>query len=566
MDRDPLTAARVSTAALIAAVEASDRGKVDMLTGGPSGLQPVPSLSDPTPEANLREAQLLARTALGLPSSVSVPLPEGTHLTLRLGHTVRETGELVPTLAEHLASGRILAAEYPDHAVMLALGSGERARAASVLLRSPVRWLGRQPEAVGHFSEALLTVSDEPARPTWERWVDALPTERPSGTHDEVLKPRGLERNLPPDMALVSWLNSEQRQDEHYHSLMLESLALQHAANLAPSGEQNATLDTIWRLGHLIRAVVLESPFFGADSELLSARLAAVLAAHPNASPLAADPLWPTRLSKLDLGELRGIGMVASLDVGRELSAPVMSALEQLASRPVSKAELEAEHALFVRNGLSWAPRHVAPPLAARWLLHVRGAAWLARLSPAAQAETVALAEQFWPLSPARVRWILHGVDRHLRNGGALCDTERQRLVRLISGHLVNASGDDIPPLALVGCFLHGHDSSSLLPTLQSDEVWMSKAREAGPRWTIGLLRTFAERSARLRPAALGELAMFATSSTLGLPAATALVELARAGHLAGDMLQRIWKTVAESVRNDPGLIRDYKRVTHQIR
>src|ERR1019366_7576892 len=159
----------------------------------------------------------------------------------------------------------------------------------------------------------------------------------------------------------------------------LESLALQHAARVAePHVVQDcAGVSNAWRLGELIRRSLVDSPFFGADPELLSARLAAALGKwRPFAGGGLPDAMWPGRLGPIDLGELLGTIVLSRVDDRATLPSILRGTVENLARRISSSDELSAERAFWQHNALGLTQRHVSPPLSARLSLHILAAEW----------------------------------------------------------------------------------------------------------------------------------------------------------------------------------------------
>lgn len=240
---------------------------------------------------------------------------------------------------------------------------------------------------------------------------------------------------------------------------------------------------------------------------------------------------------------------------------PLPQQLEQLL---LDVASQTATPTAWAEERLTWTPgfadpaRHVAPTLAARRVLHVRGAPVWAHMGPAARAETLETLVALHPIDEPRVRWILFALDRGARMG----ETTGAPLAPLVDGRLDDLEGDAAAALALAGMTV----VEDLAERWHEARSWAAVAERAGDRWRVGLMRTLAERSARLRESAIGALLGLVQQPRFGVAAATALLSLVRGGLWPVEALTRGWTSFPEHVRREPVLARDFQRETRRGR
>ena len=259
----------------------------------------------------------------------------------------------------------------------------------------------------------------------------------------------GLQRDLREDLlpALVSAFPAPK--DERYGELRaaarLETVALQHAARLVSGLSDEQALARAWSLARWIQSCAFRSPFFGGDEEALAARLRALLPEESSKVSVRGDVLDPARIRDDDQGlAIEDLALVAGAiehyvsraDAPRHVllptPPPLVRALRSVAGRRVRQQEWEAEE-LLARgeemdeasalvppqptpdggepsmplsrrrpgNALGWKGHHVAPPLAARWLMTYHNISWLAE-TPDVWEESLRCFEQH----PMRYRWL----------------------------------------------------------------------------------------------------------------------------------------------------------------
>lgn len=235
---------------------------------------------------------------------------------------------------------------------------------------------------------------------------------------------RDLRTDLPP--ALVSAFPEPGAPGfaELRSAARLETVALQNAARLVASSPEHHTLPRTWSLARWLQSCAFRSPFVGGDEEALAARLRVLLPEEPSPTALQRDVLDPSLLRDDGTGlALEDLALVAGVIEHYEPSSegahpvllptppPLVHALRRLAQRPLRPLEHEAEE-LMARihegeeavshlaspdspvpvteprvsaaregNALGWKGPHIAPPLAARWLMTLRNIPWLADAS-----------------------------------------------------------------------------------------------------------------------------------------------------------------------------------------
>ena len=317
--------------------------------------------------------------------------------------------------------------------------------------------------------------------------------------------------------------------------IRLEIAALHHGAVLAkravPAEEPARRVLAAWVLGDWIGRVLRESPFFGADPELLAARLEAVL---PAPIPTDDDALWPATIgadpSSLRLDELWLMRTLIVAQGRWEPPGAVLDGLRSLADRPLNDAERRAEANLEEgRNALKWPGAHIAPPLAARWLLHLCRAEWLARIHVDAQQETLRFLKTW--IERGRLErgvWVMLALYREASQLGALADVTKYIWTSAAErDDLESMLGDALGPFCLWG--------STYLATLEPRHaaILSRLATQTSAPWRVGVLMTIAEAlptspaSTAARDALL-DLINPASDRSLRLPAAVAAIQLGR--------------------------------------
>ncbi|MEP7122662.1 MAG: hypothetical protein ABJE95_17190 [Byssovorax sp.] len=463
----------------------------------------------------------LARLALDSPARLLARRPEA----------IRDFAVGDPAARGESAPSRLLAAAgVPDEAVPLSVAPGaSAARVGAVpgalqpstalrdMITAPTTW--KRNEALlgllmGERTGRVAGVELDLHRDASARIASALPGPR------EELTP-GSDRGARPS----DWIR-------------LEIAALHHGAVLAKRAmprevDRPRRVLAAWVLGDWIGRVLRESPFFGADPELLAARLEAVLP-----SPIPCDDnddaLWPaamgTDLSSIHLDEL---WLIRTLVVAQDKWEPpgaVLDGLRRLADRPLNAAERRAEADLEEgRNALNWPGEHLAPPLAARWLLHLHRAEWLSRIHVDAQQETLRFLETWIAGShPKRGVWVMLALYREAPQLRALADVTKKIWTSAAErDDLESEMGDALGPFCLWG--------STYLATLEPKHaaILARLATQTSASWRVGVLMTIAEAqqasgaSIAAREALLG-LIKSTSEGSLRLPAAVAAIQLGR--------------------------------------
>lgn len=310
----------------------------------------------------------------------------------------------------------------------------------------------------------------------------------------------GLRRDLRDDLpsrlatALPLWLGEDAGSTV---ARELETLALQHAAQITASDPRPDSALRAWGVARWLQQCLHRSPYFGGDDEAIAARLRALL---PNRiAPLSdlSDALDPARFrpdgGALNPAEIALLG--GALEHYRKswehtgktflpTPLPLVHALSAIAARPVRPAEDEAEAALTAgRNALGWPSPHVAAPLAARHMMTELKIAWMEAAGEDAQIETL----QRFDAAPERYEWVTRAV---FREGARLTPSARSRatsaLRRLLS-----------EPAAPLGKHLLGTMAVGLLSDLSDEDVQHAVQTENGAQnteesWTAFILDALA--------------------------------------------------------------------------
>lgn len=314
----------------------------------------------------------------------------------------------------------------------------------------------------------------------------------------------GLRRDLREDLpvrlasALDAWLGAD---PAAAIASELEALALQHAARITAGDDRPGVTLRAWGVARWLHSCLSRSPFFGGDDkEVLAANLRAVLHQAPTQPRDGADALDPARFSAagdgLDPAEIAFLGGVighyrrgwGSGQVLLPTPLPLVRALRRLAGRKVRSGEESAEEALAAgRDALGWGAPHVAPPLAARWIMTDLRIAWLEHLDEGAQLDALARLDR----DPARFDWTAWAVHRE---GPALGPAARARALGAVRRFL----GDGALPGEMVGAMAAG-----LLSDLSDDEAISAaeRASTAAAAWrpfVLDALAAAAELSIRI--------------------------------------------------------------------
>lgn len=509
---------------------------------------------------------------------------------------------VVPLLAallgcDELAVVREHAADMSWDQLVAARAEATEASSADIarcLLDSPARYLARFPESLPEFGRAttagpadlsparLLATVEQGSNLVSSALMPARPRGVPAPPRDE---PRALLRDL--DTAPAAWRRSAallqlltgprsgeiggveldlhreaaarigvalSREEEAPRPaaelgfqardwLRFEVAALHHGARIAARAvpdDARRRVRAAWIFGDWIGRVMRESPFLGADPDLLAARLEATLP-EPEQPSASTDALWPARMGmapeSLRLDEVWLLhALFLARERGWEPPGAVLDGLRTLAQRPVNDSERGAEEALEDdRDALDWPGAHVAPPLAARWLLHASRAEWLARMeikageASDAQKDTIAWLARWLDRGRAsRGIWVMLALYREGARLDALHGEARRLWVKTLTmpGDLVVRLGEALGPFCLWG--------STYLADLTDDEAaTLANAAQATlPTWRVGVLLTLAEsqRTAVAAPARDALLALIRQKRepTLRLPAAVASLQLVR--------------------------------------
>ncbi len=352
--------------------------------------------------------------------------------------------------------------------------------------------------------------------------------------------------------------------------LRFEVAALRHGAEIAARAvpdDAHRRVRAAWLFGDWIGRVMRESPFLGADPDLLAARLEAVL---PDADTETTDALWPARMGT-EPGSLRldEVWLLHALFLARERGweppGAVLDGLRTLAQRPVNDAERGAEQALEDdRDALEWPGAHLAPPLAARWLLHASRAEWLSRIPNEAQHDTIAwLARWLDRQRASRGAWVMLALYREGAHLDSLRDKVRELWIKTLNtpGDLVVRLGEALGPFCLWG-------STYLAELTDENAASLARATQAtSPAWRVGVLLTLAEspRSVVADPArdALLALIQQKREPTLRLPAAVASLQLVRKlpDSDRESFLTRVEQHLDPGLRAHPNIRVELKRV-----
>lgn len=527
-----------------------------------------PRLGEPKPEENLRELSLLVRVAL----QPAVPARRAPASTLRLGHQIEQTGEIRPVLAEMLADGVVPSVpDYPDDEVVRALTAADLREAARALAGSPARRLARWPASL-ESTDALV-----PCSGGWSRLLAApsRPVPLPGGTsvpvwttlHCDVPWRVAAEVLLVGDRwssALAESVRRElspgEREPEREHWLHLWTVALRHSARLATphidsdEGSEREDIEVVWALGAWIVRVLAESPFLGADPELLAGRVEPLLQ-NEDCTARSADVLWPARFGRseaqIDLGQLYALSALARVVDRSGLPETIVSTLLLLSGRATTAAEAAAETALRGgRDATGWPAPHVAPPLLALWLLHRGRVDWFRRVNE--DVRRVVLRELADSLRAGRgtiARWILAGVARAQRTGSSQLPSEAFVIEAWeeAAGAGEILDDDTRGQWWVVGLALP--DAAARL-NMRAKSVGALISGLA-PAWRAPVLFEAAN-DAALGAATAAELLALATSGAGDIVAARTLVILVRRGTLPRDLLRRLDTDAPDAIRRHP--------------
>jgi tetratricopeptide (TPR) repeat protein len=380
----------------------------------------------------------------------------------------------------------------------------------------------------------------------------------------------GIELDLHREAAVRTGLalDAEREQSaEASDGLRFEVLALHHGATLAHAdlpGDPARRVRAAWLYGDRIGRFMRESLRPGADPRQLAAELEEGL---PAASPEDPDALWPARLgtgpTSLRLDE---VWLLHALFLAHEVwepPGPVLDALRRLAARPINDAERDAEQALEAGHDvLGWPGAHLAPPLAARWLLHAWRAQWLATLPVQAQIDTIEWLERWLDGGhAARGGWVMLALHREAAGLSALGDRARALWTKTLAtpGDVAERLGEALGPFCLWG--------ATYLDALTCDraEALAALAVRTPAAWRVGVLLALAETpmaSGRAREALLA-LVGSDEERELRLPAAIAALQLARRlpEAVRGVFLPRVVDSLSPELRNHPNIRVELKRV-----
>jgi hypothetical protein len=538
--------------------------------------------------------------------------------------------QVLPTLASHLALDDLAAIREHvadltwDHILAATAASADAtcSKIARDLLDSPARYLARFPEVLPDLGRAdgINFADFSPSRVLAAVEIDgkggsSLPFPSPPGSKGSHSgDPRELLRDL--DAAPAAWRRAaallqllvgprigeiagvevdlhreaatrvalalgqadsavSSRADRRVQArdwLRFEVAALHHGAAIAARAVPNdprRRVRAAWLFGDWIGRVLRESPFLGADPELLAARIEGTLPLQPTDED--DDALSPARMG-IGRGsfQLDHVWLLYALFLAREAGwAPpgaVLAGLKRLAGRPLNAAERGAEEALEAgHNQLDWPGAHLAPPLAARWLLHGWRATWLLDLPTVAQDDTIAWLSRWLERRDARRGlWIMLALYREPLPFGPQHELARTIWLATLAepSSLAHRMGEALGPFCLWG--------STYAATLGNDEAeaLVVAARATLPNWRVGVLLALAEaqNSPTLAKQAREELLLLIESKaepTLRLPAAVAALQLVRKLPDAErePFLERVDLRIGRDLRAHPNIRVELKRV-----
>lgn len=247
------------------------------------------------------------------------------------------------------------------------------------------------------------------------RWLLDTAVDKP---HYDV---EGSQRDLREDLAmrlgtaLGTWLPDTNKEPIFRR---LETLALHHAARFIGTDSTPEAVKRAWAIARWLQGCLRRSPFFGGDEEVLAAHLEARLSKQT--LPNNADALHPLRFSLnddgLNVAEVAFLaGLIVHYQQAREprllpTPLPIVHALQRLADRPVTDAEVMADQArLAGQNALGWPAEYpLMLPVAARRLMSERRIGWLRAVGQEAQIDTL----QRFLSDPEEFRWMAFALQR----------------------------------------------------------------------------------------------------------------------------------------------------------
>lgn len=526
----------------------------------------------------------------------------------RLGHTVEEAPasadiRVLPILAALLFQQRVdlvaarVSALWWDRALQKAVRDKRSAvELAGIVREAPARrlavdpetWLREMeqgsPDAYERLVQAIYPLPSRPDLTTqerraqlythplcserWQRLAEMIP--RLDRNPYELIA--GAEVHLRQEVTVyvaeaLENLAPAPEQSPFYFWEHLEALCLRHAAAIVlANGEGDAKL--AWDIGHWMVRVLRESPFLGADPEILSARLDWQPPHRQNTS-LHRDPWWPGDIGfEKEQIRLQDILLCKALWENRDrwqLPGPVVAALLRFGSRKMSAAEYEAVAALEKVYGDNAFP--MAPPLCARRLVHEAKAPWLGHLSEDAQQEMLDGLSR----KPDLYTWVMVAL---YREDGSLLEGIKSKSKEVFLGLLSSIGEGDRSRQDIFGPYcLWGSASLDRLNEDQSGKL-LNLAVQCDPRWRVGVLLTFAN-AWNVNPALANEawaqllrLVRGVREPSLRLPAARAAVQAAaRRSDEAerGRLLDRVMDSLSPELKSHPDVRLEFKRAGRSV-
>jgi hypothetical protein len=289
-----------------------------------------------------------------------------------------------------------------------------------------------------------------------------------------IFEVNGIRRDLRDDLpiriatSLATWFADDGRA---VISRELEALTLQHAACITATDTRPGAAFRTWGVARWLGRCLRRSPWFGEDEEILVAHLRALLPA-PAVIAEGTDPLHPARFNfatdALDPAEMAFLAGVLSHYAGDErpmllpTPLPIVHALRRIAERPILEAEERAErtHATHASE-LGWPAPHVAPPLAARWLMTRRRIGWIREMPEKAQQAQLDTIERL-AREPARYAWVTEAL---FHEGDALTPSASHRAIEVFRTFFQGATSAPLPERQLATM------AAGLLRGLEDDEI-----------------------------------------------------------------------------------------------
>lgn len=506
----------------------------------------TPRLSDPTPEAGILEDLLLAAASLGFRCAAldqagpGSPAPDEA---LRMGARLTEDGAVEPALAAALYRGEQLSMSHLSDDPVVA-GAPDPLARAEAWLTSPARLLARHPEILPSLAQAplqpaLMRWLHETARAT--PWPYATTALLPAGHPGEAVLPRDrVARDQQAPEALAALLRDPVPQaaplEDHGARLEVEAIALgRWLAKSLNIDEFHIGASAGWA----IAAALLKSPFFGADAELMSARLSAIRRI--------------LEIQRLQFNPALAPVLAAASPLSRP--GPVLeAALRSLAARPAQGLEADLSRVDFPDAWPSELP--IAPPQAARFLLQRSNAPWFDALGAEARAEVLTSLRR-GPVEATS--WIWPAIFRqHTAYEGGRLSAEEQASLRPVWLEQVQiARAEHLPRLVLGGLALCGGLDEA------AQALLLQRALDTSDRWRIGLVNLVAERAPAQREAAALHLLLLLQGAdrSLRVPAAVALHRLVRSGVLDRGWLDRIEASLDPVLRRHPDVADERRRL-----